>query len=412
MKLTLIISFARKIWRRFLEFRNSLRTALIIIFNFSIVLFFSCSFDKSINIKIIDPGRIIEKKMTLSDIANEIIYIPISNEILCGEIYSELTDSLIFIKPSREGLLAFDIKGKFKSRIGKQGRGPEEYLYASKFTFDAKNETVYILDINSKLLKYSMNGDFVQEIQIKNLGQKFFSEIIFSNNKLYLFEGINQGEGKFDWVVLDTLGNILFEKFNAIEKFPSFHGLIGNKQEAYNNYLYYWNQINDTIFKINDGKYEPSFLFAKGDFRFPKQKIGTFSTKYFFPYKIFFTKDYLFITYNYQFQNCMGIYIISEQQLYVVGKTKDNEFPSGPGIVNDIDGGLPIIPTSYYKNNKNEEFLVGDIKPFQLKAYVSSKAFLNSKALFPEKKKELEQLTNSLDENDNPVLMLVKLKDD
>ncbi len=30
---------------------------------------------------------------------------------------------------------------------------------------------------------------------------------------------------------------------------------------------------------------------------------------------------------------------------------------------------------------------------------------------YNEKKKELEQLANSLDENDNPVLMLVKLKE-
>ena len=399
MKMLLIIFFARKIWRRFLKFRNYMKTALILIINFSIVFFFSCSSDKSTNIKIIDPGEIVEKKITLSEIANEIIYIPLSNEILCGEIYPELTDNLIIIKPSREGLLAFDHNGKFKSRIGQRGKGPGEYLYASKFTFDSKNKTIYILDISSKIIKYSMKGDFLQEIQLQNLGQKFFSEIIFSKNKIYLYEGINQGYGKYDWILIDTLGNLLFEKFNAIEEFPSFHGFIGNKQETYNNSLYYWNQINDTIFKINGKKYEPAFLFAKGDFRFPKQKIKAFSTEYFFPHKIFFTKDYLFFSYNYHFQNCIGIYIKSEQQLYVINKTKDTEFP---GIVNDIDGGLSFIPTSYYQNNKKEEFLVGDIIPLELKAHVASQTFIESKTKYPEKKKELEKLANSLDENDNP----------
>jgi len=356
----------------------------------------------------IDPGRIIEKKISLSEITDEIIYIPLSNEILCGEIYPVLTDSLIFIKPSFEGLLVFDMNGGFKSRIGKKGKGPGEYLYASKFTFDSKNETIYILDINSKILKYSMKGEFLQEIQIKNLGQKFFSEIIFSKNKLYLYEGINQGYGKYDWIVIDTFGNLLYEKFNAIEMFPSFHGFIGNKQEAYNNTLYYWNQINDTLFEINEEEYKAAFLFANGDFRLPKQKFSAFSTKYFYPYKIYFTKKYLFFSYNYQFQNCIGIYIKSEQQLYLVNKTKDTEFP---GIVNDFDGGLPLIPTSYYQNLRNEEFLVGDIIPFKLKAHVASQSFKESIPKYPEKKKELEQLANSLDENDNPVLMLVKLKE-
>jgi hypothetical protein len=47
---------------------------------------------------------------------------------------------------------------------------------------------------------------------------------------------------------------------------------------------------------------------------------------------------------------------------------------------------------------------------FKLKVLISSEAFKNSSPKYPEKKKELEQLANSLDENDNPILMLVKLK--
>ena len=46
-----------------------------------------------------------------------------------------------------------------------------------------------------------------------------------------------------------------------------------------------------------------------------------------------------------------------------------------------------------------------------LKSYVASDAFKSSSPKYPEKKKKLEQLANSLDENDNPVLMLVKLKE-
>jgi len=44
-----------------------------------------------------------------------------------------------------------------------------------------------------------------------------------------------------------------------------------------------------------------------------------------------------------------------------------------------------------------------------LKKYITSEAFQNS-TQFPEKKKELEKLANSLKETDNPVLVLVKLK--
>ncbi len=39
-----------------------------------------------------------------------------------------------------------------------------------------------------------------------------------------------------------------------------------------------------------------------------------------------------------------------------------------------------------------------------------SEEFRNSKPVYPEKKRELEKLANSLKETDNPVLILVSLK--
>jgi len=51
---------------------------------------------------------------------------------------------------------------------------------------------------------------------------------------------------------------------------------------------------------------------------------------------------------------------------------------------------------------------VNIIYPYELKINVISNRFKNSNLRCAELKKELEQLANSL--NDNPVLMLVKLK--
>jgi hypothetical protein len=48
---------------------------------------------------------------------------------------------------------------------------------------------------------------------------------------------------------------------------------------------------------------------------------------------------------------------------------------------------------------------------FDLKAHVASNEFKNATPKFPEKKKELEQLANELNENDNPILMLVRPKE-
>ena len=47
---------------------------------------------------------------------------------------------------------------------------------------------------------------------------------------------------------------------------------------------------------------------------------------------------------------------------------------------------------------------------FNLKVHVSGNEFKNKVNIYPEKKKDLEKLANSLKETDNPVLVLVSLK--
>ena len=401
------------IWRRFSNNKIIPYLILKIIISLSFGYLVSCSKDKTAEIPVINPGSMVEKEIGLSEIAEEITYIPLSNDVLFGSIVSvELTDSMILIAPALKGLFVYDYNGNFINQIGKQGRGPGEYKYANKFTFDRNKEIVYVLDgVRHILLKYSFKGDFIETIELKIDGNKVQSEILFSNGKLILFEGIIQGEGKYDWIEMDTRGNILFEKLNAIEKFPGNDYCCGNKQESFNNTFYYWNQINDTIFRINKEKHVPAFLFAQGNFRFPKQKTREIYTEYFFPRIIFFTKDYLFLAYIYQYQNHTGIYVKSENQLYNVNSTKDWNLWRGPGIINDYDSGMPLIPISYYCDKKGKEYLIGEVNPFQLKAYVASDIFKTSTPKYPAKKKELEKLANSLNENDNPVLMLVKLKD-
>jgi len=55
--------------------------------------------------------------------------------------------------------------------------------------------------------------------------------------------------------------------------------------------------------------------------------------------------------------------------------------------------------------------LISWVKAYELKQYIGSITFNNSTPIYSEKKKALEKLAKSLNENDNPLLMLVKLKE-
>jgi hypothetical protein len=58
----------------------------------------------------------------------------------------------------------------------------------------------------------------------------------------------------------------------------------------------------------------------------------------------------------------------------------------------------------------NDSTLVMLVEPRHLKEHVTGPEFRNSRPLFPEKKRALETLANSLSEDNNPVLMVVTMK--
>ena len=102
----------------------------------------------------------------------------------------------------------------------------------------------------------------------------------------------------------------------------------------------------------------------------------------------------------------LAIYEKETDETYFVHPSDINDQVNPNGIENDFDGGMNFFPDTQI----NDSTLLMVIQPFELKEYIASDEFRKSTPKYPEKKKALEKLASSLDENDNPVLMLVKLK--
>jgi hypothetical protein len=81
-------------------------------------------------------------------------------------------------------------------------------------------------------------------------------------------------------------------------------------------------------------------------------------------------------------------------------------FKPEEGIINDLDGGVNILPLTI----KDDNTIIGWVDAIKLKAHVASETFKKSSPKYPEKKKELEKLASGLKETDNPVLVMVRLK--
>lgn len=374
-----------------------------------LILLVGCIKTEKKNILEISPEYFVDQEVTLSDIGEDIKYIPISSDVLFPHIISiEITDSLMFIGAARVGLIEYNTDGEFIRKIGRRGKGPGEYRYGTNFTLDEINQRVYIRDQN-KILVSDFDGKLIREIT-SNAGSK----ISFNNNKLYLFGLIGNNEyanPQHYWTVLDTLGNVLYSKRNTTKGFLKSNSASGtrcNLRYKYNNKIYYWNQYNDTIFQLKDTLYKAAYLFKEDVHRLTPENSAIEANlfginQYYVINYLIESQHYLFLKFR---QYGKSHFCIYDKQEEVFKNNTSND----KHLRNDIDAGLPFSLEEVI-NFRDNEYLLSWIEAIELKAHVASKVFKNSTPKHPEKKRELEKLAKKLTVNDNPVLILVKLKE-
>ena len=364
----------------------------------------------------INPKANCNNEVRLSDLLSDINYIPLETNVesLISDVATiKVTDSVIFIKnripPS---LCAFDYCGNFIAKIGRVGRGPKEINMFKAFCIDEKNRNVLILNgYPQKILIFSYDGTFINsqlyddKIYIRDI--EFFSEVNFVS-----MQSNGSGRTPFSYRLYTREHQFIDKKIKPLSfSMKGSYGL----PEAFSYYTYNntfkikENLLNDTLYTISESlEFVPSYIFDFGKLTFPVEmqiksleltmngKISEFN-KYIIPTGVFETYNYLILRYRLKEKNNWSFYN---------KETKEICSYENKGIINDYDGGPAFCPM-YQKNN----ICVGFIYAYEFIEYVNSKTFKNSTPKYPEKKKALEKLANSLDENDNPVLMLVKLKE-
>ena len=366
-------------------------------------LLFSCN--KENLVERINLDKSAEKDINLTNIGDSVKYIVLDNYKILDKIpIIRICEKYIFIWSYSDGLLKYSEDGKFISQIGAIGRGPNEYGKYSSFDINSILEEIYILSWE-KIYVYHFNGKFLREIDFE-VGY-FMHQIDFlPPNKLILSTFNSYGDSPLNWMTIDINGVTISEKKNYIKFKPKeLFGIIPSLITfKFDNCIFYYEQMNDTIFKINSfGIVNPEYVFENTNDRLTPEvyKNGLLNiSSYNIPKSILETPRYLMILSSKS----------SKEKLFMFDKKKKYLINTKQGlssIYNNYDNGLSFIPTIITNNNWGVQVLYA----YELKAHVASKAFKNSTPKYPEKKKELVQLANSLNENDNPVLMMVKLKD-
>lgn len=138
--------------------------------------------------------RTIEKASTFNDlfVQGKVINLETTTESLVGVIEQIIylpKEQRIIVLDSKvaKSILVFNLEGKFLYKIGKSGKGPQEFTSPSTIAYNNKRLAVFS-DEQFKLLFYNLDGSFIKEISLPGERWNFYIEKMYLwNNDLYAY---------------------------------------------------------------------------------------------------------------------------------------------------------------------------------------------------------------------------------
>jgi hypothetical protein len=384
---------------------------------------FSCKVSKKDNQRKIEKITVepfSKEVIKLSDIAKTIQYIPL--ETMKGHTIGRVK-KIFFINNrfyvidyyKKHSIYCFDEKGRFLFEINNIGNGPGEYSFLTDVALSYDRKSLVLADIEKKkIIFFDLNGNFKYEQKIPtNLYFDSFSmhksynvllahsylfkdapresekkpSIDYASKHFKLYNYITTPSDFSDTYAGFKLHNIYTETMTLLKPFDLHNDTI------YSTYAY-----NDTIFIVNTNEVHPKFFVDFVANSIPSKYTNAKSDEVYF--KLYNDKDLkwaglldrLIIT-----KNLVGFSYVTaikneNSALYLKSTKQTITFNQ---IENDINNGPIGVVAGKYSDNS----LIAYIDAFEV-----LENFDNTT------NPEIQNLVNSINENDNPILILITLK--
>jgi hypothetical protein len=357
----------------------------------------------------------------LSEIGGSINYIPLetSQNTLVGSIIKGIiTDSLIFLETYPYKLMAFDHSGRFVRNYGNVGRGPGEFIQIMDFTVSPDRSKVYIMDRGATRLAYDIGGDFLHATKVNAYYFIPYNDTLFVYHvpNLRYTPGTIRTPGQPDSVSVffsDLQGNMgKSYKYHHIVVPPAFGFPLSLYR--FENRIQFFERLADTLYTVTPEALIPYAALDLGSERVPvkfhvtprarvsvealETQLEPYADK-FEPLQIMEDKKYLYMSFiPGNFDSERQAYGFFNKQTGAVKITEKG------GFTNDLDGGLPFFPKYVY----NDEVLVDYVDAYVLKEHVASLDPAEMTRLYDDNYTRLAALAESLEEDSNPVMIMVR----
>jgi len=366
------------------------------------------------NIYFLDIISSIDNKTNLkiSDIASEVSYLPLetTEDNLIQEIQKVVfTENFIFVA-DENGLYQFNDRGGFIRQIGSLGRGPGEHSTIMNFAVNEKADIVIVQGTYS-IVEYDLEGNYVKNIR-RLPGQEFE----FIDQDRIVFYKANNINSPVNLIITSLDLEPVRKFYNLNPKAATNYSLSGAPLYNFKDHLYFKEHWNDTLFCIQDSVLIPHIIFNESellqDKNFEIKSSGSVPDlvsqlekveNKLMTDNILESERFVFISYR------QGMNPRTHRYVRVLFD-KDNSIAcclNNGEFINDIDGGLDFYPQQI----ADSRVLVQWLTAYSLKAHIASPEFAASVSEDTSMKNKLEILGNSLKDTDNPVLMMVKLKE-
>jgi hypothetical protein len=358
--------------------------------------------NKRTSVPIIDLTKIPknEQNVKMSSFASEVKYLPLEsteNCIIVGGPRFFHYDSFIIVCAHRQIMVFNAENGKFIRQISDHGHGPSEFVNSTGSYL--KNGEIIITAVgwDSELIEFSIDGKMVNKIKASNYPR----EKAWLTDDLYVFNYIKRSNS--DSVLLqvyDSKNAKVLKTFKDDREFLKTNriGYCGAFFHRHNSQLFMKECFMDTIFRITKQKMLPVYVFNSGKFSPPYyEKDKADLSQFHFINPIIQSDNWLFFVLHFKKQIYNCFFDKRTQQVSISYGIKTENI----GYENDVDGFVPFIPQTLNENNE----LVGYVYPYRIRQWFNDNPDKAAK-LSPELKK-----FRNISNNDNPVLMLVKLKE-
>jgi hypothetical protein len=406
---------------------------MILLIVMTITLFSCIQEEKTKDLRVIDLAGNVGKTsvVNLSEIAESVDYIPLetNDESLLAPplIYLTFVKGKLYIQQFQTEIKIFNQDGSFVKAFNKQGRGPQEYEFLSDFYIDPLTSDLLIYS-HRKLSEYNSEGDFIKRILLyqKDEISIFGPSRYFKIDKNLNLITFNNYKSKYSSCVTDSLFNVLYF-INYSDKDICTRLNIEKQINFLRPYFYkfrdsvrIFNGYGENILSASNSKgVDTSFILNYGEYHYKNVDLNVrnynnlpFIRRY---RSVYESTNYLFIQFHLgslphkpriKLQGgkagergetleepiTASLFNKKTGQFQYVDQPEFNQF----GFVDDFEGGPAIWPNYI----SEDDYMVTIIDAYKLIQHAQTHKVSD----------KFKKIANGLTENDNPVVVLVKLK--